>query len=100
MSGTETHSDAVIMSGAVILSGEVAHSGSKIGFYGTTPIAQATLATGASATVDDVITALQNLGLTARQNQLTGTLSGVPRLKVVRIRSLEVISVDIIYLLI
>lgn len=34
-----------------------------IGFYGVTPIAQAVLATGGSASVDDVITALQNLGL-------------------------------------
>jgi len=34
-----------------------------IGFYGVTPIARATLATGAGASVDDVITALQNLGL-------------------------------------
>lgn len=33
------------------------------GFYGKIPIAQAVLATGASHTVDDVITALQNLGL-------------------------------------
>jgi len=37
--------------------------GDKIGFHGVTPIARAVLATGASATVDDVITALQNLGL-------------------------------------
>ena len=34
-----------------------------IGFYGVAPIARAVLATGAGATVDDVITALQNLGL-------------------------------------
>ena len=34
-----------------------------MGFYGTTSIAQAVLATGAGATVDNVITALQNLGL-------------------------------------
>lgn len=34
-----------------------------VGFYGVTPIARATLATGAGASVDDVITALQNLGL-------------------------------------
>ena len=33
-----------------------AATGNKIGFYGVTPIAQAVLATGASATVDDVIT--------------------------------------------
>lgn len=36
---------------------------SKISFYGVTPIVRQVLATGASATVDDVITALQNLGL-------------------------------------
>ena len=35
----------------------------KQGFYGVSPIARAVLATGASHTVDDVITALQNLGL-------------------------------------
>lgn len=35
----------------------------KIGFYAATPITQAVLATGTGASVDDVITALQNLGL-------------------------------------
>jgi hypothetical protein len=40
-----------------------AGSAAAIGFYGVTPIARATLATGAGASVDDVITALQNLGL-------------------------------------
>lgn len=34
-----------------------------IGFHGATPIAQAVLATGVGASVDNVITALQNLGL-------------------------------------
>jgi len=38
-------------------------SGPAIGFYGVSPIERATLATGAGASVDDVITALQNLGL-------------------------------------
>lgn len=38
-------------------------STAKVGFYGVTPISRATLATGAGATVDNVITALQNLGL-------------------------------------
>ena len=38
-------------------------STSLLGFYGVTPIARAILATGAGATVDNVITALQNLGL-------------------------------------
>jgi hypothetical protein len=36
---------------------------SMIGFHGVTPIARAVLAAGAGASVDDVITALQNLGL-------------------------------------
>jgi len=35
----------------------------NVGFYGVTPIARALLATGAGRTVDDVITAIQNLGL-------------------------------------
>jgi hypothetical protein len=35
----------------------------KLGFFGATPIAQAVLATGAGATVDNVITALQNYGI-------------------------------------
>jgi hypothetical protein len=38
-------------------------SGQKLGFYGTMPTTQPLLATGASHTVDDVITALQTLGL-------------------------------------
>ena len=36
---------------------------SALGFYGVAPIVRAVLATGAGAVVDDVITALQNLGL-------------------------------------
>lgn len=35
----------------------------QIGFYSVTPISRAVLATGVGATVDNVITALQNLGL-------------------------------------
>jgi len=46
-----------------IIGGPLNHNGSTVGFYGTAPIAQATLATGVGATVDNVITALQNLGL-------------------------------------
>jgi len=34
-----------------------------VGFYGVTPTARQLLATGAGASVDDVIAALQNLGL-------------------------------------
>lgn len=41
-------------------------SGTTLGFYGVTPIARAVLATGTGATVDNVITALQNLGLLAQ----------------------------------
>lgn len=35
----------------------------KLGFFGVTPVAQPVLATGAGATVDDVISLLQTLGL-------------------------------------
>lgn len=45
------------------VSGAVSVGNATIGFYGVTPIARAVLATGAGATVDNVITALQNLGL-------------------------------------
>lgn len=38
-------------------------STSKLGFFGTTPIVRAVLATGGGATADNIITALQNLGL-------------------------------------
>lgn len=37
--------------------------GLRLGFYDVTPVARQVLATGAGATVDNVITALQNLGL-------------------------------------
>jgi hypothetical protein len=47
----------------LIITEDLDHNGSAVGFYGTAPIAQAVLATGAGATVDNVITALQNLGL-------------------------------------
>lgn len=40
-----------------------ASNSDKIGFHGVAPVARQLLATGAGATVDDVITALQNLGL-------------------------------------
>jgi hypothetical protein len=42
---------------------EASGTEAKLGFYGVSPIARAVLATGAGASVDDVITALQNLGL-------------------------------------
>jgi hypothetical protein len=38
-------------------------AGQKLGFFNANPIVQPLLATGAGATVDNVITALQNLGL-------------------------------------
>ncbi len=38
-------------------------AGQKLGFFAATPIVQPLLATGGGATVDQVITALQNLGL-------------------------------------
>lgn len=41
----------------------MASNSDKIGFHGVTPVARQTLATGAGATVDAVITFLQNLGL-------------------------------------
>ena len=41
----------------------MASAADKIGFHGATPVAQQLLATGAGATVDNVITALQTLGL-------------------------------------
>lgn len=45
---------------------EIQVLGNKIGFYGVTPITRAVLATGGGATVDNVITALQNLGLVSQ----------------------------------
>jgi len=53
----------IIFPDDVEFDGALNHDGSTVGFYGTTPIAQAVLATGVGATVDNVITALQNLGL-------------------------------------
>lgn len=41
----------------------IANGGNTLGFYGATPVAKQLLATGAGATVDNVITALQQLGL-------------------------------------
>lgn len=41
----------------------MASNSDKIGFHGVTPVARQLLATGAGATVDQVITALQTLGL-------------------------------------
>lgn len=45
---------------------QVSRTGGLLGFYGVSPIARAVLATGAGATVDNVITALQNLGLVSQ----------------------------------
>lgn len=49
--------------GDATLAGALDHDGTTVGFFGTAPIAQAQLATGVGHSVDDVITALQNLGL-------------------------------------
>lgn len=49
--------------GSAGLSNKVAVSCTDLGFYATSPVAQQVLATGAGKTVDNVITALQNLGL-------------------------------------
>lgn len=53
----------IVCTGEIEIDGDLNHDGSNVGFYGTAPIAQAVLATGGGATVDNVITALQNLGL-------------------------------------
>lgn len=54
-----TASSLVITSGAV----KLGTSAGTVGFFGQTGTTRVVLATGASHTVDDVITALQNLGL-------------------------------------
>lgn len=66
--GAYTTKDYQVVLGAddvveTLLRGDVAHTGSKIGFNGTAPIAKPLLATGAGRVVDDVITVLQNYGL-------------------------------------
>ena len=45
---------------------QIAGSGNKVGFYGITPVSRQVLATGTGKTVDNVITALQNLGLVSQ----------------------------------
>lgn len=45
---------------------QILTAGGALGFFGVTPIARAVLATGTGATVDNVITALQNLGLVSQ----------------------------------
>ena len=60
---TVTEAGKAKIFGEVEIDGNLNHDGSGVGFYGTAPISQAVLATGTGATVDDVITALQNLGL-------------------------------------
>ncbi len=47
----------------ITATGQIGNSGDSLGFYGQTAVARQLLATGAGHTVDDVITALQNLGL-------------------------------------
>ena len=43
--------------------GNIKATDTTLGFYGVTPVTRQVLATGAGATVDNVITTLQNLGL-------------------------------------
>jgi hypothetical protein len=62
MNGTPS-SQILTVNADLIVTYDLDHDGSNVGFYGTAPIAQAVLATGVGASVDDVITALQNLGL-------------------------------------
>lgn len=66
--GTGAARDLVLGAGGSegIRLGPDAGSGPKLGFYGAAPIARAQLSTGAAHTVDDVITALQNLGLVSQ----------------------------------
>mgnify|MGYP003144584469 CR=1 FL=1 len=49
------------VNGSVEIDGNINHDGTYVGFYGASPIAQAS----APVTLGDVITVLQNLGLTA-----------------------------------
>lgn len=51
------------LGGNIEIDGALNHDGSNVGFYGTTPVTQNQLATGAGKTVDEVITELQRLGL-------------------------------------
>lgn len=48
------------------IDGALNHDGTTAGFYGVTPTTRQVLATGAGATVDHVITALQTLGLVSQ----------------------------------
>lgn len=65
--GTNNNGGNVVLSGGAGngtgINGGVSVAGPRVGFYSTTPIVQQVLATGAAHSVDDVITALQNLGL-------------------------------------
>lgn len=51
------------LGGDIIIAGALDHNGTTAGFYGVAPTTRQLLATGAGATVDNVITALQTLGL-------------------------------------
>lgn len=58
-----TSTGKVVAASEVNVIGDLNHDGTNVGFYGATPVARQLLATGAGATVDQVITALQALGL-------------------------------------
>ncbi len=55
-----------VQAGSVRLDGTLDHRGTNLGFYGVSVVARQTLATGTGKTVDNVITALQNLGLVSQ----------------------------------
>lgn len=55
--------DNLIVALDIELDGALNHDGTTVGFYGVAPTTRLLLATGAGATVDNVITALQTLGL-------------------------------------
>lgn len=61
--GSRYFGQHLVLAGEVEMDAALNHDGTTVGFYGTTPTTQQILATGAGATVDNVITALQNLGL-------------------------------------
>lgn len=63
VSGDVTVNDVDVVLGTTTGTAIGTATGQKLGFWGATPVVQQVLATGAAATVDDVIGALQTLGL-------------------------------------
>jgi hypothetical protein len=58
-----TLTDGMTAAGSLAIAKDLAHRGTLAGFYNHVLTVQQVLATGAGRTVDDVITALQTLGL-------------------------------------